>query len=76
MVPNNQNEYSNIQEVIQENRKLKKYVNCLLKMNDYLKNQLVEREKFETQRHYNERNPEIQLMQMEIEYLKEMNKDK
>lgn len=27
--------------LMQENRKLKKYVNMLLKMNDYLKSQLV-----------------------------------
>ena len=76
MKAKNQNEYNNIEEVIQENRKLKKYVNCLLKMNDYLKNQLVERERYETQRNYNGNNPEVQLMRMEIEYLKEMNKDK
>ena len=47
MKPNNQNNYDNAEEIIQENRKLKKYVNSLLQMNDYLKNQLVQKHRYE-----------------------------
>ena len=67
MVTNNQNNFENVKQIMQENRKLKKYVNCLLKMNDYLKNQLVQKNHYESQRYYdNVENPEMQLMKMEI----------
>lgn len=43
----NQSSYPNIKEVMKENLKLKKYVNCLLEMNEYLKNQLMERNQYQ-----------------------------
>ena len=75
LIPNNQGEYQNIKEIVKENQRLKKYVNCLLQMNDYLKNQLVQRNNYSNVNSMGH-SFELELMRMEIEYLKEMNKDK
>lgn len=59
----------------EENRQLKKYVNKLLKMNDYLKNQLVRQDAY-ANKYKDGLNPESDYLKMEIEYLQEVNREK
>jgi FtsZ-binding cell division protein ZapB len=58
-----------------ENRRLKRHVNKLIRMNDYLKNQLVQGEAWSKK--YSSKvstNPEIEILKMEINYLHESNR--
>ena len=60
-----------------ENRKLKKYVNMLLKMNDYLKSQLVKSDFYQMPKQQHGMGSEdAEMLRMEMEYLKEMNRQK
>lgn len=65
MIEHNQNDHSSIKDIIKENRKLKKYVNCLLQMNDYLKNQLVKKDTLVGVNNLGH-SFELELMKMEI----------
>jgi hypothetical protein len=63
--------------LLKENRKLKQYVNMLLKMNDYLKNQLVRKEESQAvPRQQAHRDTDSEVLKMEIEYLREIGRQK